>query len=76
MPLDAEQQRSRYLAKALCGNCGRKAAAMRSWGTGRRIPICVPCGARLDEVLRELEEMEEERLWEAERGPELDPDEY
>ena len=73
MPLDPEQQRARYLAKRVCGNCGRQAIAMRPWGEGRRIPICTPCGDRLDGVLRESDEERWEREYEHE--PDYGPDE-
>ena len=73
MPLNAEQQRARYLARQICGNCGSPAAAMRSWGKGRRIPICTPCGARLDEVVKESDDERWEREYDHE--PDYGPDE-
>ena len=69
MPLSPEDQRARYLAKKMCGNCCRQATMMRLWGAGRRIPICARCARRLDQV---VEELEEER-WEAEQEPDYSP---
>ena len=41
------RQRRRRMSRRACGNCGKPADTMRTWG-GQKIPICVPCGSLLD----------------------------